>query len=99
MPGCRRGARSEVVSTFNVSPKGGLMVTDGEPPGMTLGYARVSTLEQDESLQHDALTAAGCQRIVIDKASGRLESRPAMDAMLEHLRPSDTVVIWRLDRL
>ncbi len=64
-----------------------------------MGYARVSTLEQDESLQHDALTAAGCQRIFVDKASGRLESRPALDAMLEHLRPGDTVVVWRLDRL
>ncbi len=55
--------------------------------------------EQDESLQHDALTAAGCQRIFIDKASGRLESRPALDAMLEQLRAGDTVAIWRLDRL
>ena len=64
-----------------------------------MGYARVSTLEQDESLQRDALAAAGCQRIFVDKASGRLESRPALDALLEHLRPGDTVVIWRLDRL
>ena len=65
---------------------------------MIFGYARVSTLEQDESLQRDALTAAGCERIFVDKASGKLPSRPALDRMLEQLRPGDTVVIWRLDR-
>lgn len=64
-----------------------------------LGYARVSTLQQDEALQHDALLAAGCQRIFVDKASGKLESRPALDDLLEQSRPGDTVVVWRLDRL
>jgi DNA invertase Pin-like site-specific DNA recombinase len=64
-----------------------------------LGYARVSTLDQDPSLQHDALTAAGCDRIFIDKASGKLASRPALDDLLQQLRPGDTVVVWRLDRL
>jgi DNA invertase Pin-like site-specific DNA recombinase len=67
--------------------------------GLVMGYARVSTLEQDESLQRDALTAAGCERIFVDKASGKLASRPALDRMLEQVRPGDTVVIWRLDRL
>ena len=46
----------------------------------------------------DALTAAGCDRIFVDKAPGRLESRPELDRMLEQLRPGDTVVVWRLDR-
>src|SRR5688572_8172167 len=64
-----------------------------------LGYARVSTLDQDPALQHDALTAAGCDRIFVDKASGKLASRPALDDLLEQLRPGDTVVVWRLDRL
>ncbi len=64
-----------------------------------LGYARVSTLDQDPALQHDALTAAGCDRIFVDKASGKLESRPALDDLLEQARPGDTVVVWRLDRL
>ena len=64
-----------------------------------IGYARVSTLQQDEALQHDALLAAGCQRIFVDKASGKLESRPALDELLEQVRPGDTVVVWRLDRL
>jgi DNA invertase Pin-like site-specific DNA recombinase len=67
--------------------------------GMTFGYDRVSTLEQDESLQQDALEAAGCDRVFVDKASGKLERRPALDRMLAQLRPGDTVVIWRLDRL
>ena len=67
--------------------------------GYRIGYARVSTLEQDEALQHDALTAAGCQRVFVDKASGKLEHRPALDAMMEQLRPGDSVTVWRLDRL
>jgi DNA invertase Pin-like site-specific DNA recombinase len=64
-----------------------------------LGYARVSTHDQDPALQHDALTTAGCQQIFVDKASGKLESRPALDDLLEQARPGDTVVVWRLDRL
>jgi DNA invertase Pin-like site-specific DNA recombinase len=67
--------------------------------GYKLGYARVSTLEQDPALQHDALLAAGCQRIFVDMASGKLESRPGLDDLLEQARPFDTVVVWRLDRL
>jgi DNA invertase Pin-like site-specific DNA recombinase len=67
--------------------------------GYRVGYARVSTLEQDDALQRDALTAAGCQRIFTDKASGKLEQRPALDTMLDQLRSGDTVVVYRLDRL
>jgi DNA invertase Pin-like site-specific DNA recombinase len=62
-------------------------------------YARVSTLEQDEARQHDALVAAGCQRVFVDKVSGKLQHRPALDAMFEQLRPGDSVTVWRLDRL
>ena len=64
-----------------------------------LGYARVSTLEQDEALQLDALQSAGVDRMFVDKASGKLEARPALDDLLAHARPGDTVVVWRLDRL
>lgn len=67
--------------------------------GYKIGYARVSTLEQDEALQRDALSAAGCERVFVDKASGKLDHRPGLDTMLEQLRPGDTVVVWRLDRL
>ena len=64
-----------------------------------IGYARVSTLQQDETLQLDALHAAGCDRIFTDKASGKLEHRPALDHLLAQVRPGDSVVVWRLDRL
>ena len=64
-----------------------------------LGYARVSTTEQDASLQQDALKAAGCLRVFTDKASGSLDRRPQLDRLLDQLRPGDTVVVWRLDRL
>jgi len=64
-----------------------------------LGYARVSTGDQDARLQHDALTAAGCYRIFTDTASGALQSRPELDKLLDQLRPGDTLVVWRLDRL
>jgi DNA invertase Pin-like site-specific DNA recombinase len=69
------------------------------PDAMRLGYVRVSTADQNEDLQRDALTAAGCDRMFVDHASGKLESRPGLDAMLDQLRPGDAVVIWRLDRL
>jgi DNA invertase Pin-like site-specific DNA recombinase len=70
-----------------------------QPQGYRLGYARVSTLDQDPALQQDALLKAGCQRLFVDKTSGKLESRPALDDLLEQSRPGDTVVVWRLDRL
>jgi DNA invertase Pin-like site-specific DNA recombinase len=67
--------------------------------GDLLGYARVSTNEQDASLQHDALNAAGCIKVFTDKASGSLDRRPQLDRLLDQLRPGDTIVVWRLDRL
>jgi DNA invertase Pin-like site-specific DNA recombinase len=59
----------------------------------------VSTLEQDEALQIDALRTAGCASVFVDKASGKLEHRSALDRLLDQLRPGDTLVVWRLDRL
>jgi DNA invertase Pin-like site-specific DNA recombinase len=64
-----------------------------------IGYARVSTDEQRLDLQRDALTAAGCSRVFEDKASGSRALRPGFDQALSHLRPGDTLVVWRLDRL
>lgn len=67
--------------------------------GELLGYARVSTLEQNAALQRDALDAAGCWRVFTDHVSGVKESRPELDRLLEQARAGDTVVVWRLDRL
>jgi len=67
--------------------------------GHLLGYARVSTSEQNPDLQVDELTAAGCWKIWTDQASGALDRRPQLDEVLEQLRPGDTLVVWRLDRL
>lgn len=67
--------------------------------GEQLGYARVSTGDQDAALQIDALEAAGCYRVYIDVASGASQVRPELDRLLDNLRPGDTVVVWRLDRL
>jgi len=67
--------------------------------GELLGYARVSTLEQDAALQHDALSAAGCFRTWTDTASGAVTDRPELAGVMDALRAGDTLVVWRLDRL
>jgi DNA invertase Pin-like site-specific DNA recombinase len=66
---------------------------------MKLGYARVSTKDQHLELQIDALTEAGCEKIYQDIASGARTERPALNEMINHLRPGDVLVIWKLDRL
>lgn len=67
--------------------------------GALLGYARVSTGEQDAALQLDALEQVGCARVFSDTASGALQERPELTRLLDHLREGDTLVVWRLDRL
>lgn len=74
-------------------------MSTAKPTGMLFGYARVSTGQQDEALQRDALQAAGVDRIYVDHASGATQSRPALDEMLGQLRAGDVVAVWRLDRL
>ncbi|KFI41916.1 recombinase family protein [Bifidobacterium biavatii] len=67
---------------------------------MIIGYARVSTGEQDPALQEDALRAAGCERIYTDVGySGAKAHRPQFDRMLDSLREGDIVVAWKLDRI
>ena len=66
---------------------------------MKIGYARVSTHLQDLALQLDALHQAGCETIYQEKSSGAKRSRPRLQELLDHLRPGDVVVIWKLDRL
>ena len=64
-----------------------------------IGYARVSTREQNLSSQEDALYKAGCSRIFTDKVSGKEFNREGLTACLDYLRSGDTLVIYRLDRL
>ncbi|MGW6378163.1 recombinase family protein [Rhodococcus sp. NPDC055112] len=64
-----------------------------------LGYARVSTADQNPDLQTDALRASGCFRVWTDTASGARTDRPELAAAMDALRPGDTLVVWRLDRL
>jgi transposase len=67
---------------------------------MLIGYARVSTDDQNLNLQRDALTRAGCGRIFEEKESGRAGTkRPALEAALAFLRPEDQLVVWKVDRL
>ncbi len=66
---------------------------------MLIGYARVSTLDQNPALQMDALRAAGCQKIFTEKASGSHKNRPQLNAALDYLREGDTLVVWKLSRL
>ena len=66
---------------------------------MLIGYGRVSTTDQDPQMQIAALKAAGCEKIFADTASGAQLDRPELMAALEFMRPGDTLVVWKLDRL
>lgn len=66
---------------------------------MKIGYARVSSFDQNLDLQKDALQRAGCDRIIVDRASGKRTERPGLNTLKEILRQGDVVVVWRLDRL
>ncbi|MFO8930422.1 recombinase family protein [Legionella pneumophila serogroup 1] len=66
---------------------------------MKIGYARVSTIDQNLELQLSALKEAGCTRIFQEKISGAKKDRPELDRLLDQLRPNDVVVVWKLDRL
>ena len=74
---------------------------DGEihGPGYKIGYARVSTLDQNLALQQDALKEAGCEKIFIEQMSGAVSDRPALREALDYARSGDTLIVWKLDRL
>src|SRR5580693_2213498 len=66
---------------------------------MLIGYARVSTSEQETAAQVTALKAAGCERIFREKGSGGRWDRPELHRLLDNLRKGDVLVVWKLDRL
>lgn len=66
---------------------------------MKIGYARVSTEDQNLDLQLDALNKFGCDKVFQEKVSGVSKNRKEFESMLAHLRAGDTVVVWKLDRL
>jgi DNA invertase Pin-like site-specific DNA recombinase len=66
---------------------------------LIIGYARVSTIEQDTALQLDNLQRSGCEKIYQESVSGISKTRPELDKCLDNLRSGDTLVVWRLDRL
>ena len=67
--------------------------------GMKIGYARVSTTDQNLDLQEDALRAAKCEKIFTDMSSGSKTDRKGLNEALAYVRAGDTLVVWRLDRL
>ena len=86
---------------INVAPKDCLSGVCGTlRPMNKIGYARVSTRDQQPQAQLDALQRAGCARVFVDHgASGRLARRPELDRALDYLRPGDQLVITKLDRI
>jgi hypothetical protein len=88
-------ARRKVARAIS-SPRPG---EDRSSKGMLLGYARVSTIDQNLALQRDALAEAGCGRIFTEQLSGAVTDRPALRDALEFARSGDTLIVWKLDRL
>lgn len=89
---------SKLCSTKNIKQTKTFIVL-GTDIKMLVGYARVSTIDQDPQLQIDALKKADCEKIFTDKASGKNRERPALQEVLNFLRPNDTLIVWKLSRL
>ena len=71
----------------------------GGSAGLLIGYARVSTHEQNLDLQRDALKTAGCGKIFTDTVSGSVKTREGLERAMAALRAGDSLVVWKLDRL
>ena len=72
---------------------------DGQIVVANIGYARVSTIDQDPTLQLDALAAAECAKVFQDRASGARADRAGLRSALEYAREGDVLIVWKLDRL
>jgi DNA invertase Pin-like site-specific DNA recombinase len=72
---------------------------NGQIAVANVGYARVSTLDQDPILQLDALVAVGCTKVFEDRASGARTDRPGLGKALDYVRDGDVLIVWKLDRL
>ena len=72
---------------------------NGQPAVANVGYARVSTVDQDPALQLDALAAAGCVKVFEDRASGARADRAGLRSALDYVRDGDVLIVWKLDRL
>lgn len=66
---------------------------------MEIGYARVSSLDQNLGMQRDELEKGGCEKVIVDQVSGTVANRPGLAKVKELLRKGDALVVWRLDRL
>jgi DNA invertase Pin-like site-specific DNA recombinase len=76
-----------------------MIINEASSNGIRIGYARVSTTDQNPALQLDALARAGCEKIYEEYASGKRDDRAELAHALKALRPGDSLVVWRLDRL
>src|SRR5580704_7913246 len=93
-------ASQNIVSILTISSDTMLMSFETHHfPSMLIGYARVSTDDQDSALQRDALTKAGCEKIFDEIMSGARADRPQLRAVLDFARKGDVLVVWKLDRL
>jgi DNA invertase Pin-like site-specific DNA recombinase len=95
-----RGNRRRPIAR-KIARAGSTLPGDGHTTSkpMLIGYARVSTVDQNLALQRDALTEAGCEKIFTEQMSGAVADRPALHDALEFARSGDTLIVWKLDRL
>lgn len=103
-PRCRYAWREGLVTGWHAAKKSAKASATPAPNqpaknGALIGYARVSTQDQSTNLQLDALNKAGCSRVFSESASGAQRDRPELARALDYMRPGDTLVVWKLDRL
>jgi hypothetical protein len=101
-PRCRYAWREGLVSGWHAVKKAASAKPTPDQQaknGALIGYARVSTQDQSTDLQLDALAKAGCARVFSESASGAQRDRPELACALYYMRPGDTIVVWKLDRV